>query len=359
MIDNLKLISDNQNLIHRLRSFPDLQPYQNRNNVYEGFEICGKLLRIDFRKIYENGQLIGYRHFELSISPHYHYNGYLHNGNDFTPKNAQKTIREVLTYLGLTEKDFPDLQVVNLEYGLNLIPQTDIKKIISGISYHKKTPFRVSDFEFNKITDATKVKRIKAYAKGLQFADFPQYNIHKNTFRFEVKNKKSSALRKQGITTAMDFFRDEVYLRLSRTLIEEWMQVLIIDLEPNLTNYNREEKQFLRDHSNLRKWRSVIVDKNRNKFHRTKQKYFNLLQRNDSVFVEILNLFNDKIFSFFNGAFLPQKTRPEKSTSTLINKEKTNEKPPIKVVQVSPHARVLNGQSAPVSRKCIVTQLDI
>jgi hypothetical protein len=64
------------------------------------------------------------------------------------------------------------LKVCNLEFGLNIIPETDIKNLINGILFYKKTPFKVGDFPYFKKTDATTYKFLKAYAKGLQFADF-------------------------------------------------------------------------------------------------------------------------------------------------------------------------------------------
>lgn len=363
MIDNVKFICEQQTIIRRLRSFPDAKPYANRLNVYEGFEVFGKLLRLDFRKSFEGGEFVGYRHLELSISPHYHFNDYKHNGNDLTPENAQKTVKEILTYLGIKETEFKYLIVVNIEFGLNILPATPIEKIITGLSFHKKTPFIIPDpaNPFNKITDATKYKKIKAYAKGLQFSGFPDFNIDLNTFRFEVKSKKSSAIRSYGIVTASDLFKDQVFQRLATAITQEWEQVLFIDTKPYLERLPASAKKYIIEHSNPLKWSAIVHDKNRNKFIREKQKYYSILQKTHSIREEIKDLINLKFFSFGLGANCPQDNKTGNTHLNLINKGKGNTEPFKKVVQIVPHARVVNGKSAPSINlhRCLVTGLDI
>ena len=83
--------------------------------------------------------------------------------------------------------------MVNLEVGVNIIPETDVKEIINGIYYSKKTPFKIYNLEhpYYRRTEKkdTEYKIIKTYAKGLQFQDKPQFRIDINTFRFELKTK--------------------------------------------------------------------------------------------------------------------------------------------------------------------------
>ena len=364
MYDATKLNCLNQQIIKRLRNFPNMEQIET-NNTTDSFGIFGNHLKMDFRKSFENGRFIGYYNVYLSISPHYHFNKYIHNGNDLTPENARKSILDIFTYLGIKRSEFDLFKVVNLEFGLNIIPKTDIKNLVNGIEFYKKTPLIISDedLQFSKITDATKQKYVKAYAKGIQCHEklnAPEIDI--NTFRFEVKNKKSFAIRKHGINTLNDLFKDEVFTRLAHTLVKEWQLIHIINLEPNFATYTREDLKFIKQHSTVNDWLKIINDENRNKFQREKQKYFKTLQGNDKIKEEVFNLMNEKIMSFGIGAYLPQKSENIKTSSTTITKRKTKDLHISKEVQIYPHAHVVKCTNAPTPehpRKCIMTNINI
>lgn len=364
MIDNSKLNCTDQQLIQRLRSFPNMKQVEN-NNTTDSFQIFGNHLRMDFRKSFENGRFVGYHNVYLSISPHYHFNKYKHNGNDLTPENARKSILDICTYLGIKRSEFDLFKVVNLEFGLNIIPKTDIKKLVNGIEFYKKTPFIVkkANEPFSKITNASKQKNVKAYAKGIQCHEklnAPEIDI--NTFRFEVKNKKSFAIRKHGINTLNDLFKDEVFTRLAHALVKEWQLIHIINLEPNFAPYTREDLKFIKQHSTVNDWLKIINDENRNKFQREKQKYFKTLQGDDKIREEVFNLMNEKIMSFGIGAYLPQKSENVKTSSTTITKRKTKDLQISKEVQIYPHAHVVKCTNAPTPeqpRKCLMTNINI
>lgn len=226
MLDNTKFFTTNQNIINRLLMHSDFRLCRPKNNYYHSFchKDFGIKLSLDFRKAIENSKLIGFAHLEINISPHYHKNNYLHNGDDFTPENCINAVLEILNYLEIKSNELNTLKVVNLEFGLNIVPRLDIENLISGLYFYKKTPFKVGNFPYFKKTNATAYKKIKAYAKGLQFADFPQYQINLNTFRFEVKSKQAKNIRNYGIITANDILNPETYQRLMQQLINEWEQ---------------------------------------------------------------------------------------------------------------------------------------
>lgn len=344
MLDNIKLSTKDQIIINRLAEMQGIsfEPYQHRNNNFEGFRRCKNLMRLDFRKSFENGILVGYHHLEISISPHYHFNNYLHNGNDFTPENCIKTIPDILTYLGIEPQEYDLLKVVNIEFGLNIIPETDIKNLIDGLYFYKKTPFKVGDFPYFKKTDATTYKQIKAYAKGLQFAEFPQYGIDKNTFRFEVKTKQSKNILKYGINTVLDLLKLETYQRLSQEIINEWEYILLINQTPDFSNLKPSEVQFIQKANNKEFWSEMY----RVKFARSKEKYHKISGTKNNLQHLIKSQIIDKLFSFQNVTFSTQKNPInsekqcfEKTQFTLINLE-----------NVTPHQN---------NRECLVTNLDI
>ncbi len=342
MLDNIKLYTKDQSIIKRLAEMQDFERYQHRNNNYDGFCKYGKLMRLDFRKSFENGVSVGSHHLEISISPHYHYNQYRHNGNDFTPKNCIKTITGILTYLGIEQNEYEALKVVNIEFGLNLIPETDIKNLINGISFYKKTPFKVGDFLYFKKTNATAYKQIKAYSKGLQFAEAPQYGINLNTFRFEVKSKQAKNIKKYGITNANDLLKLETYNHLEQTLLNEWEQILLINLEPDLSHSKPDEVQFINECKNVNFWNDLITQKHRNTFKINKEKYYKILDTKNNLHHLIKLQIIDKLFSFQKCANSTQKTPINKGNSYFDKNT----------------SKLINLESAHFS-KCLVTKLDI
>lgn len=327
---------------------PGFVPYQHRNNNYAGFCKYGKLMRLDFRKSFENGNFAGYHHLEISISPHYHYNNYLHNGNDFPPQICIKTVAEMLQYFAIKMDEMDALKVVNIEFGLNLIPETDIKNLINGIIYSKKTAFIIpkTENQYFKITDATKYKQIKAYAKGLQFAEFPQYGIDPNTFRFEIKSKQTKNISKYGINRVSDLLKIETYQRLGQELLNEWENVLITIQNRDYSTLKSEDVAFVSRADKMDFWTGLVADTNRNKFARYKEKYYKILTGNNNLHTQIKGQFIDKLLFWSSGAYSTQKT-PIKSG---------------KGQNAQTYLKEINVEFAPLHqniRVCLVTGLDI
>lgn len=323
---------------------PDFVVCRPQNNNYHSLrhKTYGAKLRLDFRKSVENGVVIGYGHLEVSVSPHYHFNQYRHNGNDFTPLNCIKTIIEILTYLGIKPQDYDLLKVVNIEFGLNIIPEINIKNLIDGLLFYKKTPFKVVDFRYNKRTDATSYKQLKAYAKGLQFVDFPEYGIDINTFRFEVKSKQGKNIKKYGIENANDLTKLNIYKNLNQTLLDEWENTLLINQTPDFSDLKTDESQFIKNTNKIDFWSTLITENHRNTFRVNKVKYLKILQGKNNFHQRIKLQIIDKLFSFKKCANSTQQTLIKKGKDTF---NKT-------------HPPLINLESAQLSI-CLVTGLDI
>ena len=330
MIDNTKFLTHSQTIINRLYQHSDFVVCRPKTNNYYSLrhKDFGIKLSLDFRKAVENGSVIGYGHLEINISPHYHFNQYHHNGNDFTPIQAIKTINDILTYLGIKGNECNALKVVNIEFGINIIPDTDIKNLINGLYFYKKTPFKIGEFPYFRITDATSYKKIKAYAKGLQFSDVPEYGINGNTFRFEVKTKQFKNVATYGINTATDLLNLETYNRLGQSLLNEWDFILCSNKEPDLSNSNTDEVSFIEQGKNVEFWSKLISEKHRNTFQLNKEKYYKMLGRKNNLHQQIKTKIVDKIFIYSKCANSTQRTpinreklQKEINTSTLINLE--------------------------------------
>ncbi|WP_179471572.1 hypothetical protein [Chryseobacterium sp. H1D6B] len=303
MLDNLKFSITDQGIIRRLICFAEneMSSRKPQNNNYVCYSKYGALMRLDFRKSIENGCLIGFRHAEVSISPHYHFNNYLHNGNDLSPKKCLKSLEGIFTFLQIRKAEFALLKVVNIEYGLNFIPTVDVKNLIEGISFHKRTFFIVpyASKPYFKITDATKYKQIKAYAKGLQFADHPEYGVNINTFRFEIKSKQSKCIAKIGIKTVKDLFNEKIYDKLFQSILDEWVSVL----------YTHEKEKFS----------EFLKDSNRDKFNYERQKYMKINIETRNICRQIKGQLIDKFLSFQDSANSTQKTSINRGKVKIID----------------------------------------
>ena len=140
MLDFIKLRIYNQELINRVFLHPDFVKCIPKTYYYYSKyqKEIQKKLQLDFHKINDFNE---FDYVDVCISPHYHFNNYLHNGNDLTPENCIKSIFEILDYLQIKSYELDELKVVNLEVGVNIIPETDVKELINGIYYSKKNTF--------------------------------------------------------------------------------------------------------------------------------------------------------------------------------------------------------------------------
>ena len=313
MLDNLKLSTEDQNIINRLQEVqefisykPEDKYFKNENKYYRDFfhsfkhKAYGTKFRLHFQKVITDKVLVGYRSLHIVISPHYHFNNYLHNGNDFTPKDCINTLPEILTYLGIEPHEYDLLKVINIEFGINLIPEIDIKDLIDNILYFKKTPFGVPNpkMPYFRISNSTKYKRIKAYAKGLQFAEFLQYGINLNTFRFEVKSKKSTNIKKYKINTLLDLLKTETYQRLGQEIVNEWEQILLINQTSDFSNLKNNEVEFITKANNTSFWSGLKIGFHKDKFTREKSKYYKILKGKNNLHTQIKSQIIDKLISF-------------------------------------------------------------
>lgn len=312
MLDYIKIQTENQNEINRFRSHSDFKKCKPTNNNYQSFaQKDGYKIRLDFRKVSENNRFIGYRSVSISISPHYHKNNYLHNGNDFNVNDCIYAIQEIADYLGIKPRLYNAYKVVNLEYGVNITPQQDTSFLMDNLRYYKKTVFIApnSNTPYFKITNATKYKEVKVYHKGIQFADEPHLNINSNMMRFEIRRKQSKGINKSlGIFTMLDLLNSEKYGRLAEELIKETEHLLILNPRAMETHEKPYQKKFLRQCKGVNFWRDLINGRNRNKFGNNKKRYFNLLQKKDNLKHQIKVQIIDKVYELLKCANSTQRT---------------------------------------------------
>lgn len=302
MVDLLKLRTSNHQIINSLLLHPDFLECKPINNYYTSLrQIDGFKIGLHFRKAIEKGFKIGYGYVDILVSPHYHKNNYLHNGDDFTPLECIKSINEILDYLQIKEINRNDLQVVNIEFGLNIIPFSDARLIFDGLLLYKRSKFSIKyeDIETFKLSEATKYKEIKIYLKGLQFFEYPAYNININTLRFEVRSKKREFIKTLGIYTVCDLMEIKTYENLFKELLTEWDLVLLVNQQYDKTQIKTKDLAFLEDCNRLDYWIDLMASKHRNTFLKTKIKYYKILTAKNNLHTEIKAKIIDKIDIFF------------------------------------------------------------
>lgn len=251
---------------------------------------------------------------EILVKPHYYFNDNLHNANDFKTTDCIKVVTEFLQTFEIIDYA-NELRIINIEFGINIIPPIDCKELITFISYHGKNEFRTDtnlpyskkSYKENKNGTANQYKIIKAYHKGLQF---PKYT-DKNTFRFEVKSKQSKYINSLGIYSISDLLRIEVYQTISNELLKEWKEVLILSETKNYTNLTTKENNLLNKYLNPNNWYK-IKQQHRNQFSKTKKRYFELLEKSGyNIHFEMRKIICEKL------NFLTQKGAVSTSTQKI------------------------------------------
>jgi len=272
-------------------------------------------------------------------SIHVFFNDGLHNANDFSFVNSIATVQFLTEQFNL---DLSKCIIQNIEFGLNILPKTDVKNIINWLKYHEKNEFyKDSELQYSKRSQkydidgkANHYKVIKAYAKGIQKFNNITY-ADPNTFRFEVRSKQAKYYNKLGIYTLADLLKPEIYLTLAKELEKEFDNILL--LEKGFQVIDNKLDKFL----NPDFWENCI-NGHRNLFAKQKQSYFKLLNNYPgNIYSELKKLIKSKLDLF-----------SEELKTGAISTTITERKP----VQFPQYIRT---ESASIHSKCIVTGLSI
>lgn len=303
MVDNVKLLCESQDTISRLLLLSNFKPLKKGKYYdYLVHKSYGNKFRLQFRKIIKIAEFSRYKHVEIVFAPHYHYNNYKHNGNDFSPINCIKAIQEILDELEFLKSEYADLKVVNIEFGFNLIVNVFYGLIIEGLLFHKKTNFyrKFKYIQHYLITNTTAHKQIKVYAKGLQCHEkLNAFEVDKNTLRIEVKSKQSKYINKLDIYTAKDLLNLCKYDRLMNEVLKEWDSILLLNLNPDFGNMKKDEVEFIQNANTQSYWEDLLAENaNRNKFGRHKAKYHKILKGKNNLHQQIKNKIIEKIEQF-------------------------------------------------------------
>lgn len=257
---------------------------------------------------------------EILFKPHYYFNKGLHNANDFRVIDCINVLIEVRDLLKIDLKAF---KVVNIEYGLNCVSPIDVRDFIAYLVYHERNEF-ISDagLAYSKKSSSVNAKGIlnyykiiKLYAKGIQFP----YYADINTFRFEVKSKKSRFINQLGIYTADDLLNLNVYLVMGESLMNEFEKVLILDCATDFKTLSQKEQAKIAKYNNPMKWYRIKSSANRNSFSKNKVAYYNLINKVSFNLKSRLREINyDKIELLKKGADSPPRETIKKGADSQL-----------------------------------------
>lgn len=317
MIDFLKIRTFNQTEIQTLRGLDFAPDYP-----IQGWE-CYKVndrVKFRFKPLYESGEFIGYAFADLSIQPHFIFNSGKHNGNDFTPSDCIRTLNKIFDDLRI--QDLAEFQIIGIEFGVNVIPETEIKEIINSIKYWKRKPFKRNKADYSLITDSTAHKQVKVYAKGIDAIErLKTDEVNPNTFRFEIKTKERKFLN----LTALDLLNSRVYDDFEKRIISDLNFTLFVSKPQTKKGLSIKEKRELKELSNPDNWREYLQDKNRDKFNYQRKKYELITAKIPTIKTEIKELIEAKFNEWKNSANSTKKKKQKKADKNQsINKLSEN-----------------------------------
>ena len=272
MIDFIKIKIVDEELINQVWENDLLEFDSKHEKRYD--DVIYEIVKRKYNNLYFTKY---HNRIEISGSIHYFFNDNLHNANDFSIEQCIETINFIkeIFYLDL-EKCF----LINLEYGVNILPKIPISELILNLIYHERNPFiRNSEHPQSRIAGFSKYKQAKAYNKGVQFPDF----CNENTFRFEIKTAQAKFIKRLGLKTVQDLINPKNYDVLINSLLAEWDKVLLFDKSKNI------DIKFFNTHF----WEEAILSKNRNKFNNQKRIYYTKLGQ-DNLHLTIRNCIERK-----------------------------------------------------------------
>lgn len=199
-------------------------------------------------KLYPSGWL------ELSGSLHKLFNDGKHNYNQFSKINLIETVNDLQSVLGI---DLWEFKVSGIEFGANIKPPLDTKRIINNALMYKGRAFETkfhSDEGNYKQVGMTEYK-VKLYDKRLHY-ESQGYDIGEEVLRFELKYNTMRRINRYNIHQLKDLKEKIPYL--IEPLLNAWDDILLFD--PTI-----EQEEMELKYNNVNFWLSV-VERNRRSY---------------------------------------------------------------------------------------------
>ena len=199
-------------------------------------------------KLYSSGWL------EVSGSLHKLFNDGKHNFNLFSKNDLIETVNGLSSALGINPWE---LKISGLEFGANITPPLDSKRIIDNALMYKgrvfEPKFHSDEGRYKQV--GLKEYRVKLYDKRLHY-ESQGYEVGKETLRFELKYNTMRRVNAYKVFYLEDL--KENMHNLVEPLLNAWDNVLLFD--PTI----RQEEMIMK-YNNINFWTSLI-EKNRRSY---------------------------------------------------------------------------------------------
>lgn len=205
-------------------------------------------------KLYPSGWL------EVSGSLHKLFNDGKHNFNLFSKNDLIETVNGLRSALGINPWE---LKISGLEFGANITPPLDSKRIIDNALMYKGSAFESkfhSDEGRYKQVELSEY-RVKLYDKRLHY-ESQGYEVCKETLRFELNYNTMRRVNAYKVFYLEDL--KENMHNLIEPLLNAWDNVLLFD--PTI----RQEEMILK-YNNINFWTSLIEKKRRSYLYEMKK----------------------------------------------------------------------------------------
>lgn len=197
---------------------------------------------------------------EVSGSLHKLFNAGKHNYNQFSKKDAEVVLKDLIEVTGL---GLPSFKVESVEVGVNLTPSIPSDDIINNALMYKRKAFEPKycsdegNFRQVKLSEYW----VKLYNKRLHY-QIQGHAIDNEILRFELKINKLRVLAKYKVYTLEDLLIS--IEQIARDLLPKaWNQVLLYD--PTM---NKQTKEKTLKYANVNFWGGIAKERRYNYHHK-------------------------------------------------------------------------------------------
>ena len=205
-------------------------------------------------KLYPSGWL------EVSGSLHKLFNDGKHNYNKFSKRDLIETVNNLQLVLGIDPWEF---KVSGIEFGVNIKPPLDTKRIITNALMYKGRVFETkfhSDEGNYKQVGLTEYK-VKLYDKRLHY-ESQGYHVGEEVLRFELKYNTMRRINRYNIHQLKDIKENMPYL--IEPLLNAWDDILLFD--PTI-----EQEEMRLRYNNINFWSSLVENNRRSYLYELKK----------------------------------------------------------------------------------------
>jgi hypothetical protein len=231
-------------------------------------------------KLYSSGWL------EVSGSLHKLFNDGKHNFNLFSKNDLIETVNGLRSALGINPWE---LKISGLEFGANITPPLESKRIIDNALMYKgrafEPKFHSDEGRYKQV--GLSEYRVKLYDKRLHY-ESQGYEVGKETLRFELKYNTMRRVNAYKVFYLEDL--KENMHNLVEPLLNTWDNVLLFD--PTI----RQEEMIMK-YNNINFWTSLIEKNRRSYLYELKKLRYYTKTTTFGIQAEVRDIMEDTLYA--------------------------------------------------------------